>query len=164
LQFICRSSIRINYEPFQSKIVYPFIQKLNHFFANDPRFEVIFRSIENHRQVYPVDIFKKRATARKNAEDAFDTLLDSNFKRTLDFRQSSQNICYASLPNHFIIRPGLLINKCSAALEAPINNVGRLDANGQLHLSDPLIKKWISGIALNDHSYMRCPWLHIRNQ
>ncbi len=52
-------------------------------------------------------------------------------------------VCYASQGNVFVIRANGLVQKCTVALEHPLNTIGRLASNGMLNLNQNLLRKWV---------------------
>lgn len=73
-------------------------------------------------------------------------------------------ICYASKPNHWVINPGLLITKCTVALDSKINHVGIINGNGELQLNSKLADEWHEGLINLDWKAMKCPLRAIKNK
>ncbi|NPA34111.1 MAG: radical SAM protein [Chlorobi bacterium] len=53
------------------------------------------------------------------------------------------SVCYASLGNNFIIRSDGTIQKCTVALDDPVNTIGHIAEDGTLHLNTELLRKWV---------------------
>ncbi len=53
------------------------------------------------------------------------------------------SVCYASLGNNFIIRSDGTIQKCTVALDNPVNTVGHIAEDGTLHLNSELLRQWV---------------------
>lgn len=65
-------------------------------------------------------------------------------------------ICYAALPNHFVIGSDGTIYKCTVALDNPANRVGRLLPSGQVVIDDQLMALWVANDGENDSICGRC--------
>jgi len=66
-------------------------------------------------------------------------------------------ICYAGKPNSLIIRANGRIGKCTVALSDARNDLGFLDDNGQIVLSQEKLKPWIRGIETLEPKVTGCP-------
>lgn len=75
-------------------------------------------------------------------------VLDSSGMRT---------VCYASHGNSFLIRANGRVNKCTVALDHPNNDVGRILADGRLHLDSEKVSMWMRGLWEQDEELLRCP-------
>jgi len=66
-------------------------------------------------------------------------------------------ICYAARGNSFLIRANGRLNKCTVALEHPINQVGRIHEDGQLELVPPKVMGWMRGVWSGRTDELECP-------
>jgi uncharacterized protein len=66
-------------------------------------------------------------------------------------------ICYAARRNSLLIRSDGRINKCTLALEAPENQVGRLGEDGRLHIDDARMAPWLRGLWSGSPEALHCP-------
>jgi|SRR5205823_1640970 len=66
-------------------------------------------------------------------------------------------ICYAARANSFIVRANGRLNKCTIALEDPVNQVGRLEEDGHLKLEVPKLHGWMRGLVSGDAAELECP-------
>lgn len=84
-----------------------------------------------------------------------------NHARTLGvplFESPAENsICYAARANAFVIRADGRVNKCTIALEAPENQVGRLHPDGRLILDPARALPWMRGLFDGDAGARHCP-------
>jgi uncharacterized protein len=72
--------------------------------------------------------------------------------------------CYASMPNHFVIRANGKVQKCTVALYDERNDVGELLHDGTFKwLEASRMNKWSAGLLMGDAEYMACPWKKIQN-
>lgn len=72
--------------------------------------------------------------------------IDKNAKRL------GEGVCYAGNKNDFVIRADGTLQKCTIALEEPLNKIGYLDMDGNMHIDEELHKKWYD-IPLNEKCY-----------
>lgn len=66
-------------------------------------------------------------------------------------------VCYASKPNSFVIRANGSINKCTVALYADHNNVGRLLRDGKVKIDIDKFRGWIRGLESGSIEELGCP-------
>ena len=73
--------------------------------------------------------------------------------------------CYASLPNHFVIRANGKLQKCTVALYDERNDVGELNRDGSIQWYERgKLLKWSAGLFDGDSKKLQCPWAVIRNE
>lgn len=51
-------------------------------------------------------------------------------------------MCHAAYKNGFVIRANGKIQKCTVALDNPINDIGYIDKNGEVFINDDKNYKW----------------------
>lgn len=66
-------------------------------------------------------------------------------------------VCYASKPNSFVVRSDGTLSKCTVALKADHNNVGRLMREGTIQVNSAKFANWIRGIHSGDIAELGCP-------
>jgi uncharacterized protein len=66
-------------------------------------------------------------------------------------------ICYASKPNHFLIRSTGRIGKCTVALEDERNDIGELHIDGSMTFDNDLLMQWSKGFNTFDQKNLACP-------
>ncbi len=74
-----------------------------------------------------------------------------------DFKSDENYICYASKPNHLLIRANGRVGKCTVALSDPRNELGYLCPDGTVKLNEKLAKRWSHGIETMDPDALGCP-------
>jgi uncharacterized protein len=72
-------------------------------------------------------------------------------------REHMGSICYAARGNSYVIRADGRVNKCSLALEDPLNQVGRLDQEGSLNIDQARMLPWLRGALTADRAALGCP-------
>jgi uncharacterized protein len=68
-----------------------------------------------------------------------------------------ESVCYAARGNSLLIRADGRINKCTVALEAPENQVGRLTPDGRVELLSERMAGWLRGLGTGDAGVLACP-------
>jgi uncharacterized protein len=66
-------------------------------------------------------------------------------------------VCYAARANSVVVRSDGRINKCTIALEAPENQVGRLDPDGRIVFDAGRLKAWMRGLDSGESGELACP-------
>jgi uncharacterized protein len=64
--------------------------------------------------------------------------------------------CYAALPYSFLIRSDGRLNKCTIALDDPLNQVGQLLPDGTMQIDQHKFRSWVMDNALNDTGCQSC--------
>jgi len=74
------------------------------------------------------------------------------------YAQSSEPyICYASKPNHLLIRANGRIGKCTVALDDERNDIGWINPDGSLGIDQDKAAIWSEGFATFDLADLACP-------
>lgn len=125
--------------------------------ARDSRVRIEFERIKNLGKAPPASIemmplpeFEEfvRDKLARHAGSGID-LVNVNDK-------AEEHICYAALPNNFVVRADGRIQMCTVALGAEQNSVGRLTEDGGIALNDAY-SKWLAGWHSNDRAALGCP-------
>lgn len=66
-------------------------------------------------------------------------------------------ICYAARANSFVVRSNGRLNKCTIALEEPMNQVGVIEETGELCLIAPKMYGWMRGLESGAVEELECP-------
>ncbi|MBR0560497.1 radical SAM protein [Neokomagataea sp. TBRC 2177] len=69
----------------------------------------------------------------------------------------SCNSCYAAQPTSLVIRANGRINKCTVTLNDPKNDVGFLNDDGTVEISDQKMNYWLRGLASGRPEQLSCP-------
>jgi uncharacterized protein len=70
------------------------------------------------------------------------------------------HVCYAALPNNFVIRADGRLQKCTVALNNLENTVGTLVRGGEISINDQY-QKWLEVWNKGDSSLLACPARHV---
>ncbi|MDE2197308.1 MAG: radical SAM protein [Gammaproteobacteria bacterium] len=135
------------------------LRKLNALFPGDRRFEIGFHPLNdlgspNKGQYLPVTHQDYAAIVRELRQELPGGLSGYDM---VSANGESVHVCYASKPNALFIRADGRIGKCTVALSEGYNNIGRLDSEGQVQISERLMHKWTVGLRTLDPDDLRCP-------
>jgi uncharacterized protein len=73
------------------------------------------------------------------------------------YKPGEKTVCYAARGNSFLIRADGRVNKCTLALNAPANQVGRLTPDGRLLLEAHRMSMWMRGLWNGSTDDLHCP-------
>ena len=73
-----------------------------------------------------------------------------------DYLECGGLVCYAAKPNSLVIRSDGVINKCTVALDADYNDVGRLRADGSIDLDVEKLSRWTNSGIDEDKTCQGC--------
>ncbi len=73
-------------------------------------------------------------------------------------------VCYAARGNSFLVRSDGRINKCTLALDAPVNQVGHLTRDGRLAIDAERLEPWMRGVWSGSGEELRCPMDGLRTE
>lgn len=89
----------------------------------------------------------------------YESLLFGNRNVSSEFSgiSSGKYICYASKPNHLLIRADGRLGKCTVALDMPSNTIGKLLPDGSITVDNHLFQSWMVGFESFDEKVLGCP-------
>ncbi|MGX7873192.1 radical SAM protein [Mesorhizobium sp. ORM6] len=128
-------------------------------FGGDRRFTVTIHNIKRYSSNHKFDL----GLSDVKAKDAINEYLAGkvNSAQIRDPMKSLQ-CCYASMPNHFVVRANGRLQKCTIALYDERNDIGELGLDGSINIySQEKIRMWASGIFDGDALKLKCPWIYI---
>ena len=67
------------------------------------------------------------------------------------------NICYAAMPNTFVIRSDGSLAKCTVALKNPKNHLGYLTQSGTFDFDSENCTPWLKSLQTNNKDVLACP-------
>jgi uncharacterized protein len=154
--------LRIHYAPDTWENLTPLLEDIQCSFGDDARFKLAFKPIEQFGS--PND--DRMCTFRTPDKERIGEILRKSVAigaMVLDPREIAPNVCYASQPNSFVIRPDATLSKCTVGLYDDVNNVGRLLPNGTLQLDLSHLRFWIAGFETGDPQQLACPLSALRS-
>jgi len=102
----------------------------------------------------PVEEFKEVEVEVQTGESA-------SGRRAYEMGGNEPYICYASKPNHLMIRANGRIGKCTVALDDARNDLGKICEDGTISIDQEKARKWYGGFTSFDIDQMGCPILFI---
>ncbi|WP_025147955.1 radical SAM protein [Bacillus sp. H1a] len=147
--------IRVHATPDNIMLLDPLIEDLRQEFISDPRFKVLFRAVGHaggpNDKTFDVFPTNQRGQIIKSLEKK---LYGENYTF---YEEKNPYICYASRPNHMVIRSDGKINKCTVALYDNHNHIGSLLPDGTVKINQDRLSPWLRGIENLDYSILQCP-------
>jgi uncharacterized protein len=138
-------SVRVNFSPENLPRIPEFVRFLGGEFGGDPRFSLRFHPVGKWGG--PKDdqlIVCDHHSGEEESIELMTAAMDAGF--TLDaWKQSMRpygSSCYAASPRHFVIGSDGIVYKCTVVFNDPRNQVGQLDADGDLNLRPDLVRLW----------------------
>jgi uncharacterized protein len=130
------------------------IQQLRLDLLPDKRFQAVFHEIERLGGPNDAQIKSLSATAKSLTYDYLNRRLHGK-----DFVAPPMEpyVCYAARANSLLIRADGRIGKCTVALNDARNDIGKLNDDGTLTLSQPRLSPWLRGITNLDPHVLECP-------
>lgn len=149
-------TLRLHVHDHNVQSILELIDRVGEWFKGDKRFKVNIQRIMNYGGVRKNPL--KLATAE--TEVNLHALLANSLPASQILETGSTlQCCYASLPNHFVIRANGKVQKCTVALYDERNNVGELAADGSISWTDQQrLTSWSAGLFEGDLEKMLCPW------
>lgn len=133
--------------------------QINAAFAEDKRFKVCVKSVENlgGSSVKSLDLLIGKASKDSKA------LVESYFSDSLILNDSRSEggVCYAAAANSLVIRSTGKVSKCTVLLNDSDNIIGEISSTGKLEINNELYGKWVSGL-FNEKS-ASCPVQHVKS-
>jgi len=164
-------TVRVNIDQENLSGIPAFVERLAAAFTGDRRFRLHLHKVgrwggANDSNLKIFD--DERALLR-----LYHLAKDEGLQLDLNMNPGSK-VCYAALPYSFVVRADGRINKCTVALEAAENQVGRLLSDGSLLLNNERLRPWILDGSLTDSVCQTCairplcegnacPWVRIRD-
>lgn len=149
--------LRIHLTALNIESVKQFCKRYEQVLANDGRFNLFFKAIENLGGDNQEQLSKlKPGELRELAHELQQKYapVDTNFNY----------ICYASKPNSLAVRANGNLNKCTVALQEDVNNIGKINPDGSIEVNNKKFSTWINGFSTLDSWQMSCPHSYIQAQ
>jgi uncharacterized protein len=156
LRRIFNLQLRTNYDLNSLEKMDAWIDTLVSMFGDDPRVRVDFCPIWSDPDNVDVSMPVGATRQRTHVE-----LLAAAHARGLrtnapEYLSLGGLVCYAALANSFVIRSDGTLNKCTVALDADYNAVGRLHEDGSIELDIDKLSKWTSSGLEEDATCQGC--------
>lgn len=149
-------SLRLHFTPWSIRSVERLLDRLSIVVSQDPRFTCFFHSVEDLGGPGGVNVSKWTSKAEKRkAKNDLEAMAERLSLAT--FEVGTDYVCYAARANSFVIRSDGRLNKCTVALESPLNQIGRLSPDGELLLDSEQHLAWLAGTLRLDKEFAACP-------
>jgi len=126
-------TLRFNIADNNYESVKAFIVLHGKLFENDNRFSLHFHPIFGIPSLTLIKSFEKLKELKSLAQ-SHGLLFDNDYE---------EGVCYAAKANNYVIRANGKIQKCTVALNADINSVGKIFRDGTMQLDESKLKKWM---------------------
>jgi uncharacterized protein len=142
--------------------IVPLVEQINNIFLNDTRFKVFFKSIQqlggkNDSKIPPITYEES-----ERIKDFLKTLITN--KKQIYETPISEFVCYAAEPNAMVIRANGEINKCTVALKADYNKVGKLNHDGTVTIDSTKFFAWSKGFQNWEINSLNCPNQYMKKE
>lgn len=135
-------------------------REVNRHFGGDVRFSVYLKCIENYGGPNAGTIKAMPREEAKAASERFAKLMP-DIPVSHMYEEGRREICYAACPNNLMIRADGRIGKCALSLGDERNTIGRLTADGRVHIENARLHPWMAGFADLDAERLICPYQSI---
>jgi len=124
-------------------------------FASDTRFQLYFRKIDDFGGPGGLSAADLELLEFERTKSNLIASLPANMRWNEHSDEAS--VCYAARANSWLIRSDGRLGKCTVAFHSPRNTVGRISADGSLHVDQEAWRPWIEPVLNNDAAGMECP-------
>ena len=153
-------SIRVNFDEDNLKETEELTQYLKEQFAGDPRFGILFRPVGRWGGEHDEDIpICSHITANEKMWQFTENAIDEKLHMSSmigGIMNPAGSVCYAAKPNAFVIGANGQLYKCTTALDADINHVGTLNADGTMDLDYDKLISWVTSGEETDPVCQNC--------
>jgi uncharacterized protein len=181
-EFVIQLRVHLKPENFDS--LKDLMLMLREHFRDDPRFQLDIQHIRNmggpgaanvkllteaeiKRRAHYLRILASTGSPPIDTENAAPQSIESGSPRRATERgaglSGSADICYASKPNHWLIRANGQVGRCTVILDNPKNNLGQIEEDGTLRLNTERVTPWFAGFADLDPDVLACPVAAVPN-
>lgn len=153
-------SIRVNFDEDNLKETEELTAYLKEYFQGDSRFGLLFRPVGRWGGEHDEDIpICSHITANEKMWQFTESAINQNlFMSSMisGMMSPAGSVCYAAKPNAFVIGSNGQLYKCTTALDAEVNHVGTLDADGTLNLDYDKLITWVTSGEETDAVCQNC--------
>ncbi|MFC9498436.1 radical SAM protein [Streptomyces sp. NPDC056982] len=149
--------LRIHLSPENLPSMPDFLARIRDTFLSDSRFTVHLKPVERMGGPNDKNMEILGSDVRTKVLPELRAILQERDGVSKEF--PGAEVCYASRPNSLVIRANGSISKCTVGLSDPANLIGRLAADGTLHIDNARLGPWVRGWVNRDWSSVRCPYV-----
>jgi uncharacterized protein len=148
--------LRTNYDMNSLASMDSWIDELAGLVGDDPRVRVDFCPIWADPDNVEVSLAVGETKQRTYAELMAAAHAKGLRTNAPDYLSLGGLVCYAAKANSFVVRSDGALQKCTVALDADYNTVGRLNENGTIELDIDKLAKWTSSGLEEDSTCQGC--------
>lgn len=149
-------NLRVHYSHNDAESAAELIERLNSDFGEDRRLRVSLKAVEKLNGVNGTGVVKVSRDQQRRIEEilvAKGQHLKFSTRRDIEETYT----CYAAKRNSLVIRADGSLAKCTVALGADFNNVGRLKSDGSLLLNEDKLGQWTDVLRSGTRLERCCP-------
>lgn len=147
-------TLRIHVTPENYTYLKELCDLINTNFSNDKRFGIFFKCIENLGGSNGGTFDVLRGEQRKQILEELHSISGIN---NTESNSEKPYVCYASKPNHLVIRANGSIAKCTVVFNDKRNNLGKINSDGTLDINGEKMSLWTRGLNTFNLSELHCP-------
>jgi uncharacterized protein len=153
-------SIRVNFDEDNLKETVELTQLLKEYFAEDPRFGILFRPVGRWGGKHDEDIpICSHITANEKMWQLTENAIEEKlFMSSMvgGIMNPAGSVCYAAKPSSFVIGANGQLYKCTTALDQDVNHVGTLHEDGTMDLDYDKLISWVTSGEETDPVCQNC--------
>jgi len=150
-----RIMVRLHVDQENEGAIGEFLDEYRSAFGEDARFVLFIRGLSRLGSLNDPTLPILQGETRVRTIEQWRRIAAERGLRQADIPPAT--ICYAAKGNSFVIRADGRVNKCTVALDHPLNQVGRLHPDGTLRLMAERVRPWMRGIDAGDRAVLSCP-------
>ncbi len=138
--------LRIHFSPSNRIHMDSFLAEITEKFGKDDRFSIVLKGIKELSET------KKNECVLtwKEEEELFQNIAIKYPDLPFITCKNKKELCYAAKPNSFAVRADGTINRCTVILDDELNNIGKLNKEGQLDIDQRKASLWTSFLFSNE--------------
>lgn len=148
--------LRVHITPENADFIPELIEKINHTFSGDNRFNIFLKAISD---LGGPNSGKISTLREKNHHDIMHNLskLINIKQKNLPGKDDAPYVCYASKTNSLVVRANGRIAKCTVAFSDDRNDIGYINEDGTLTLNQKKLQPWVRGLISQNAKDLYCP-------
>lgn len=146
--------IRINASPSNQEEIPELTKLLVSDFEQDPRFRVFMRPVGKWGGENDAELKTLTRDDFQSLQSVFRSILPTG----MEWDAEGAGICYAAMPNHLLVYPDGRLGKCTVGLHDDVNDIGRIDEAGHIHVDSRKFSFWSRGFVTNQKEELACPY------
>jgi len=155
-EFSFKITLRVHLTPANCEHMPMFADELRDAFLDDPRFSVFFKAVGHWGGPHDNEFTVLSSAKEKSIILSLtQRLYGDTANMSSDY--NDDDVCYAAKANSFVIRADGRVEKCTVALNNPVNLVGKLNGDGSLTFNNQVHQNWLQGWKSMNGNVLGCP-------